>query len=194
MRLSPIVFRNNYGIEEPEVGEVTGITLAVMPQPAVYKNDAYGYSVERPGYYIFRFVPSYTREEEGGDAFARPGFSAGTREQQAFILGARDVHNIFELQPQVQLQKKSIVEDDRELVCMITIKRTFDEIQKEDPDQCILKIEQKQGVIYEFGNEEQDDEGEWYYNITYQQYTATGDAVAEAERSVRVKPTELMHL
>lgn len=65
----------------------------------------------------------------------------------------------------------------------------------------MLKIEQKPGLIYKFDDQSEnesdiDDEDnfEWYYEISYNQMTSEGEIVSHAERKIRVKPTEMIHI
>ena len=55
---------------------------------------------------------------------------------------------------------------------MITHKRDFNAGPDAPLDQCIMKIEQKEGIIYNFGGDddasEDEDSSEWFYEMKYQ--------------------------
>lgn len=63
--------------------------------------------------------------------------------------------------------------DNKELVVMITHKRTFgnDADEGGDPPQCVLRIEQMLGDITNYGDADQDqeefDSNDWFYQIKY---------------------------
>ena len=72
--------------------------------------------------------------------------------------------------------------------------------QRKQLNQCVLKIEQKHGLIYDQLAEDDDEEVtdlDWYYELVFSQFSPEGAVIPLSERSVRAKATEMvrfMHL
>ena len=84
------------------------------------------------------------------------------------------MNTLFELNPIKRLAEGFPAKnDDKEVVCLITHKRSFDQPMDEgqEVDQCVMRIEQKHGFIYDFDSNDDPDEKpgphDWFYEIKY---------------------------
>lgn len=112
---------------------------------------------------------------------------------------------LFELRPEDKIGLP-FDQESREVVCIITHKRSFDGQapqgqmsydQRKQLDQCVLKIEQKHGLIYDQLAEEDDDEvteHDWYYELAFSQFSPEGAVIPNSERIVRAKATEMVRM
>mmetsp|Transcript_33309 Transcript_33309/g.51060 ORF Transcript_33309/g.51060 Transcript_33309/m.51060 type:complete len:127 (+) Transcript_33309:194-574(+) len=125
------------------------MAMQITPHPALYRLDQSRfdqYFIGRSGYFLFKFAPvleykEYQQDPQQANVSAE---EARMREPQVFILGTQDLHSLFELLPQKGLENGFPSDEaQRQMVAMITHKRSFDNNQGGDQqplEQCILTV------------------------------------------------------